>query len=234
MPTEPQIVTAANLMTQVQPFTKNANELQLQAERAEIVTSDDFSKATDFIKICNAQINSLEDARKALTKPLNDHVKWINNQIKPIKEGIDAAKQIMNGKGAVWKKAEDERVREEAEKERQRAEQQAQDDAEEAEKQGDPEKADAIMEAAIDTPEAKQTADNVRGAMTGATGGLKVTWSGEVGDVKQICAAVVSGDLPTHLITVSKSGMNEIARGRREEGPHHGIKIIKKEDMNVH
>lgn len=231
---EPKILTPAVLTTHALPFTTNANNLMEQAERAEIVGTEDFDRAVDHIKICQAQQNSAEEARKNLTAPLNNHVKWINQQFKPITDRLLAAKNLMKDKAGAWKVAEDKRIAEEEERARKEAEDQALKDAQEAADAGDDEKAEAIMTSAADTPEGKTTAPTGRGTFTGASGGIRKTWSGEVADVKLVCAAICDGVLPEEIIKqFSQLELNKYAKAIKVEGVTNGIKIVERKDMAV-
>ena len=231
---EPKILTPAVLTTHALPFTTNANNLMEQADRALIESQEDFDRSVDHIKICQAQHTSAEEARKNLTAPLNNHVKWINAQFKPITDVLDKAKQLMKDKAGVWKVKEDERIRQEAEAERKAAEDQALKDAQEAADAGDDEKAEAIMTSAADTPEGVTKAPTGRGTFTGASGGIRKTWSGEVVNVKEVCAAIADGALPEEIIKqFSQLELNKYAKGVNVECTSNGIKITERKDMAV-
>ena len=111
---------------------------------------------------------------------------------------------------------------------------QALKDAQEALDQGDTEKADAIVDAAADTPQGQTKAPTGRGGHTGASGGIKRTWVGEVDDVKMVCAAIADGALPESIIKeFSKKEMNAYAKLHGKEGVVNGLKLTEKKDMAV-
>ncbi len=231
---EPKILTPAVLTTHALPFTTNANNLMEQAERADITDMESFERAVDHIKICGSQHESAEDARKALTSPLNNHVKWINDQFRPITARLNQAKELMKGKAAKWKLAEDERVAAEEKRLREEAEEQAIKDAEDAIESGDPEKGEAIIDAAAATPQGETKAPTGRGAYTGASGSIRKTWVGEVTDVKMVCEAVSRGILPESIIKeFSKKELNAYAKLHGKEEVVNGITITEKKDMAV-
>lgn len=240
---QPKIQTPATLLTQSQPYIENANNLASQADRAEVTTTEEFSNATDFVKVCQGQLKSLEDARKNLVQPLNDHVKWINDQFRPIRETIDKAKKVVSDKAAIWKRAEDKRVREEAAEQQRLADEQALKDAEAAAEAGDEERADAILEVASETPAPVTTAPLARGAITGATGGTKTTWKGEVqfDDIREVCKAIADGSLPTNMIKDwNKTVMNGVAKNvgatwpeEKNEDKHHGLTVKRDVGLSV-
>lgn len=232
---EPKILTAGDLGTQVVPFTTNANSLVEQAERAVIDSQDTFDMSVDFIKICGQQVNSAEEMRTAIVKPLNDHVKWINDQFKPIKTRIEEARGIMQRKALTWKQAEDKRVRDEAEAERKRQEDLALEQAAEAEAAGDEKLAEAIVDVAVATPKPPVTrAPSGRGSLTGASGGISARWKGTVVDVKAVCTAIANGDLPNTVIKeFSKQQLNIIAKAHGKTEVKFGISIEEEQSLSV-
>lgn len=231
--TQPKIQTPVTLMTQLQPYTTNANELISQAQRAVIDSPEALAKATDFIKICSAQTKKADEIRKGLVDPLNKHVKWINDQFRPVTDALKEAKTIMETKGSAWQRAENARIRQAAEESRRLAEAEALAAAELAEKSGDKEKAEAVLNATIDMPDPEMKAPAARGDITGATGFTQERWTGEVSDVKAICKAIANGDLPIDIVTFSRSAMNKIAADKKVEGVYFGIKIVKEENLRV-
>ena len=227
---QPKIQTPATLLTQSQPLIDNANNLTEQANKAVVTTMEEFATATDFVRICQGQINIAEDARKAIVGPLNDHVKWINLQFKPISEAVTKAKGIVSSKAARWKSEEDERVRKAALEEQRLADEQALKDAEAASEAGDEARADAILEVAAETPAPVMKAPPARGTLTGATGSTRINWKGSVEfeDVREVCKAIAAGDLPANMVKEwSKTVMNGIAKSVEKEGKHHGMTVIK-------
>jgi hypothetical protein len=242
MPT-PKIQTPATLLTHSQPLIDNANNLTEQAEKAVVTNAEEFATATDFVKICKSQFDQAEDARKAITGPLNDHIKWINDQFRPITSAFSAAKEKVSVKAAAWKQAEDKRVREEEEAARKAAEEQALKDAEAASEAGDEERAEAILEVASETPAGPTKAPVARGQLTGATGSTKTNWKGEVkfDDIQEVCRAIADGKLPSSIIKEwAKKPMNDLAKQigsewpeDQNEGKHHGLTITKDVSLAV-
>ncbi len=240
---QPKIQTAATLLTQSQPLVDNANNLIEQANKAVVSTVEEFSTATDFVRICQGQLKQSEDARKAIVQPLNDHVKWINVQFKPITDLVTKAKAIVSTKAARWKSEEDERVRKAAIEEQRLADEQALKDAEAALEAGDEGRADAILEVAAETPAPVMKAPVARGSLTGATGSTRTNWKGEVkfDDVREVCKAIADGDLPANIVKEwSKTVMNGIAKQvggewpeDQKTGKHHGMTVNKEIGLSV-
>lgn len=239
----PKIQTPATLLTHSQPLIDNANNLTEQAERAVVSDAEEFANATDFIKICQGQFTMAEDARKAITGPLNEHVKWINAQFAPITSALTNAKDKVSVKAATWKQAEDKRVREEAAEAQRIADEQALKDAEAASEAGDDARAEAILEVAAETPAPVSKAPTARGTLTGATGGTRTDWKGEVkfDDIMDVCKGIVAGKLPINIVKEwNKTVMNALAKQvgadwpeDQTEGKYNGLTITKKVGMNV-
>jgi len=233
----PKIQTPATLLTHSQPLIDNANNLTEQAEKAVVSNAEEFATATDFVKICQSQYNSAEEARKAVTGPLNDHIGWINDQFRPITNALKAAKDKVSVKAAAWKRDEDKRVREEEEAARKAAEEQALKDAEAASEAGDEVRAEAILDVAADTPAGPAKAPVARGSLTGATGSTKTNWKGEVkfDDIQEVCRAIADGKLPSNIIKEwAKKPMNDLAKQigsewpeDQDEGKHHGLTVTR-------
>ncbi len=231
----PMIQTPATLLTQSQPLIDNANNLTEQADKAVVSSTEEFATATDFVRICQGQINMSEDARKAIVQPLNDHVSWINDQFRPITSALKTAKDKVSAKAATWKRDEDKRVREEAAEQQRLADEQALKDAEAASEAGDEERADAILEVAAETPAPVSRAPAGRGTLTGATGSTKTNWKGEVklDDIQEVCKAIAEGKLPSNIIKEwAKKPMNDLAKqvgadwpDDQDEGKHHGMTV---------
>lgn len=229
----PVIQTPASLLTHSQPSITNANNLLEQSRRAELKTKEDFDNCTDAVKICNNELKRVDEALHKLIDPLTAHVEWIRAQFRPITATIEEAKQNFKDKGLAWKKVEDARLAAEQDELRRKAEEQAIADAEAAQNAGDTARADALLDLAASTPVVTHEVKG-RGSYTGASGGVKRVWKGEVEDLREICRAVADNKLPLSVIKeISKTEMNRIANNIKVEGSYHGIKIFEKEDLNV-
>jgi hypothetical protein len=240
---QPKIQTPATLLTQSQPLIDNANNLTAQAEKAVVSNAKEFATATDFVRICQGQLAQAEDARDSLVRPLNQHVKWINDQFRPITNALEAAKKKVSMKAATWKSAEDARVRKEEAEQRRLAEEQAIRDAEAAQEAGDEARAEAILSVAADTPIGPVKAQAARGTLTGAIGSTRTNWKGEVelDDITSVCKAIAEGKLPSNMIKDwNKTVMNALAKQVGEkwpedqnEGKHHGMTVKRDVGLSV-
>lgn len=229
-----KVYSPVELSTQVTPFASNANDLVDQAERAEIVDKEKFDTSVDFIKVCNSQLSRLEEMRKAIVGPLNDHVRWINAQFKPLRERIEQAKGVMESKALMWQKAERDRIEAEAEAEHKRQEEEALAAAQDAQERGDEKAADAILDVAATTPEPDKKPATGRGSLTGATGSISGRWIGRVVDVRAVCRAIADGEVPEDVIKGwYTSKLNRMATDHGKEGVVHGIEYSLDESLSV-
>jgi hypothetical protein len=211
----------------VGPLANSASLYEAQVERAVIDSEEALAKAGDLYKFINNHIKKGEDARTGLVKPLNDHVKWINAQFKPVKE------QLENVRGALKKKmdtyvAEQRRIQEQAAAEaKKKAEEEALARAEKFEQEGNKEAAEAVVEAAASLPDTVPKTDIARGNYNSSTSS-RADWKGEVVDLKVMLGAIIRGDLPEDFITVNQSRIDAFARSKKVEKEKWGIRLFKK------
>jgi len=162
----------------------DADNLLAQCERMEIANAEDMAKAGDLVKLISGQVKKSEDARKSLVSPLNAHVKFINDQFKPVKAQLDSAKKIAQGKMnefAQWV----EKQRKEAEAaERQKQEEIALEAARKAEEEGNDEKAEEVLAEVIEFKQ--KPAESQKEYGNYATTSTRKTWKLEVLDVTKI------------------------------------------------
>jgi hypothetical protein len=168
---------SANMDTDITPARQAltaGEQLLEQANRAEVVDDDSASRMTDLLGICKAQLKKAEDARKALVKPLNDHVKWINAEFKKSTEPLQVADRAGRKKLNAYLTEKQRAERAERERQRREAEERALAEAQAAADAGDAEGADAALETGADIPEAKRSAP-VRGSY-GASASTRGSW----------------------------------------------------------
>lgn len=222
-----ELMTAEQVGETMAPIRTTGADLLGQAERAQITNAEILAQAGDLYKIINNQIKKNEDARKALVKPLNDHVKFINAQFKESGSAFTQAKDILKTKMDIFV-AEEERIQaEEARKAKEKAEAEALEAAAKHEAAGDTETAEAVVEAAADLPTTVPKTEIKRGNF-GSTSS-KTTWHGEVVDVNAFLQAIIDGVLPAEeFITVNQSRLDKLARDKKVEKTNFGIRLFKK------
>jgi hypothetical protein len=222
-----------NFLTIFVTLIGDANALLEQSGRAEVTNIELYGKGIDAVKICNTVLNRIEDRRREVVDPVNQRVKWFNSEVAKIVETVEQAKTSFANKTLAFKKTEDLRLAAEAEKQRKLAEDQAIRDAEAATAAGDKDRADKLLAMAAETPRASSGLKG-RGSFTGASGGSKKRWVGEVVDVKAFCKAVAAGEIPeSYIKEISKSKLNTFADDKKTEGVFYGIKCREEETLNV-
>jgi len=215
------------VMALVSSALVSAAELVAQAERAEIKDEASLAVATDFIKICAATEKKAETARKAQIEPLNNHVKWINEQWRTVTSKVSDAKNMVNSKATVYARKVEAEMRAKQAAEKKALEDAAMKAAEEAQAKGHTEVAELIVTAAANTRDLAPAVVKSRGSMTGASSGLRDIWRGTVPEteIRNVCAAIASGVLPAALVEFRQVELNRLAASLAKEGTHHGITI---------
>lgn len=97
---------------QVQQMTSDATAVVELAEAFEIDSPEMYTAAGNELKRIKTRIKDNEEARKALVKPLNDHVKFINDQFREPVNLLKKAEQIIK-KSILAYDQEQERIRRE-------------------------------------------------------------------------------------------------------------------------
>lgn len=225
-------LTTQTAEEQIQPLAKNTSELAEQVERAVVDSEESLSKAGDLYKIITTQIKKGEEARTALVKPLNDHVKWINQQFKPISTQLEGLKSTLKGKMDVFVEEQRKIADEKAAEERQKAEEEAMARAAELEQSGDKEAAAAALDAAAELPDTAPRSAIARGNY-GSSTSSRVDWKGECVDLKELCAAIGRGDLPTDFVSVNQAKLNAFAAKKKVEKTNWGLRLYKKVSASV-
>ncbi len=117
---------------------QQAGDLEARAASLAIADTAGYQAAASFLADIADAENSVEAKRVELVKPLNDHVKKINDMFRPLARRLEAVRNTVSGKVLAWRQAEQRRVEEErarAEAARRKAE------AEEAERRAAAERA---------------------------------------------------------------------------------------------
>ncbi len=233
------IVSTATLAVTVTQGLEKANDLLLQADRAEIEERKDYENGTDFRKVVSGIRKRLEDQRKELVDPYGKRVRSINAEFKKVRDVLDKADDQVKVKMTVWHNVEEKRQRELQEQQRKEAEETALAAAEEAEEAGDAATSEAILNMAAETPEADAKPAVGRGSLTGAASVATKVWTAEVHNIEHACHAIGEGDLPVDLVTFSQSKLNALAREWHEKRPdaeeiaQHGITVKSETRLSV-
>lgn len=84
--------------TEVMAFYNEATKLQEYAQARVITTAEDLKPATDDLSIIARVKRALEEKRREYVKPLQDHVKIVNDAFKSLMQPIETADQITRTK----------------------------------------------------------------------------------------------------------------------------------------
>ncbi len=103
---EPELVKTTTALIKISPeadvevksFYAEALKLQLYAETRVITTIEDLLPASDDLLLIRRLKRTMEDKRKEYVKPLQDHVKTINDAFKTLMEPIEIADEVTEEK----------------------------------------------------------------------------------------------------------------------------------------
>jgi len=170
------IEKATESLQQVQfgEMIENVSEIILQADRAIIETEETYTRGGDLVKVLSNEKNKLETARKALVKPLNDHIKFINNEFKKQTGILDEAVAIVKRKMIAWANEQERQRRIMEEERRKREEEAALKLAEAAQSQGMSTVADEVLNKAIEAPVTDTKQRTVKGEYGSTTSIRKI------------------------------------------------------------
>ena len=95
---KPSALAIVEADTQVVGFYQEAIKAKDFAEARVITTVDDLKPATDDLSLIAKLKKAMEEKRKEYVKPLQDHVKSVNDAFKTLMEPIETADTITRGK----------------------------------------------------------------------------------------------------------------------------------------
>lgn len=98
------------------PLRQGLDVLWQTARNLQVTNDEEMTEAADVVKAIKKRGDEIENARTALVKPLNDHVKFINNQFKGETERLGKIEVFVKALiGDYRKKQEEMRLAKEAE-----------------------------------------------------------------------------------------------------------------------
>lgn len=214
----------------VQEESNRAEELCVQAKNLNLVKQADVNGAGDWLKSIKQVEKTLEDRRKSLVKPLNEHIRYINGLFKePMKILTETEGHI---KKAIldWNRREQERIRREQEAAMRKAEAQRkrmETLARKAEEAGDMEKAEQFIE----------KSENIEPIVTGEgvenPSGIYTTkrWKAEVYDTKSLVVAVAKGDASLEALMPDMKYLEGLAKRLRGNVQIPGVRFYEVESL---
>lgn len=198
----------------ITPIEKKVNELVIKDEDSMLV-------ATDLVSQLRKKKNEIEDGRLVLTKPLNDHVKFINGIFNPKYDFVDNLEKIVDGKIKEYRRelekariAEEDRLRKLQEKEN-----------EKNLKKGKPVEFNV---APVVVPSAPAKIESKKGAVS-----FTKFWNYEIEDFKKLPAKYVAQILN---LAHEKGLYDTVVRKAVEAGEREiaGVRIFEDEKMSHH
>lgn len=228
----PAIQTDASLNANIEPISNATKQLSGQVARAKIVDQDSLSKGGDLYKIISNHLNKSEDARDFLVRPLNEHVKSINDKFRPNKDALTALKKTMKDKLDVYVAAEQKRLNDEAEAKLKAAEDEALQRAAEAEAEGNAELAENIVETAAEAPVERRRGVMARGGLGSSTSARK-NWTFEVTDPAALVRAWLKNEVDSQAVSINESFLQRMAVNLKDKANIPGVRVYQKVSAGV-
>jgi hypothetical protein len=212
-----------------QRLTASVKQLVDAASDTIIMSREDYSEATDLVKLIKTRHKEIEDERTRIVKPINDSVKHINDRFKQMTSPLAEAEQAVKNKMLDFQRKEEEKARKEREEaERKHREEMA---AQEAAARKAIEESGETYDRA--TPPVMPTlAPNLPPAppkttygQYGSTSTVKKVWAWDLVDIAALAAA------RPDLVTVDSAKVNAEIRGKGGNIP--GLRIFEKDTIAV-
>ena len=88
--------------TEIQLIEKQVPDIIQKATALQVTTELESKYANDLAAACKKAIDKVEDRRKFFVKPLNNHIKSINEEFKKITEPLTETLNILKGKMLIY------------------------------------------------------------------------------------------------------------------------------------
>lgn len=218
-------IVVPEIQIDITGFMSAAENLIVQAERAEITDADSYATGGDLIKIARVQSQKAEELRKKVGAPFLKLTKFINAGFKPIAAEFSKAQLTISTKMSAWQREEDIRLRVLAEEEKKRLEAEA---IERALLEKTEEAQDEVLEAAAEAADQIVDKSGVglqRGNFGSSTGTRKV-YSTDVTNIEDFLGGLLHHieqgnkrnlDLGS-IVDLRQSGLNSLAKSMVQAG----------------
>lgn len=191
-----------------------------------IETRAEAQRATDLLAAIARQKREAESARKALTKPLNDHVKFINSTFGTKLEPLANPEAVLRAALLAFQTAEEEKAKEAQRK----ADEAAQAERERLEAEAERQRAVAMLEGMPEDPDPVPVPEVVAAKVVqqntvhglGGTAHTRKTWDFEVEDVSM---------LPRAFIQPNEQAIRAAVKAGERTIP--GVRIFEKSSLAV-
>lgn len=176
-----------------------------QAGRMDVTDAPSADEASRLRMRVKAQIEAIEEARKQITRPLDESIKRAIEQQRAAQQPFLEADEHLKGLLAGWNEQEHRRIareQAEAEQERARLENEAQRAA-----------AEGRLDDAAELQIKRDSTGGTKKAHRPAGSQIRKTWKAEVTDFDALVKAVAENAmLPSNLLQVNQSALNALAR----------------------
>jgi hypothetical protein len=186
------------------------------AEKVVVDSNEGMLEATDILSWVSNAKKQVEDKRKFLVKPLNDHVKAINEMFKGYMAPLEQADGVLRKKVLIYRqeqerirREEEERLRKEAEAEQKRLEKQAKKEGAAPPPPPPP--------VAPSMPEQAKTVHSGMGSVS-----TKMVWDFEIVDEVKV---------PRNFMIVNEKAIRAAVKAGVRNIP--GVKVYQKEELAV-
>lgn len=198
-----------------------------------IESQKDYESSSVVLRDIKAQYKSLDERRKAITRPIDDAKKQAMALFKPALDYLANAERHIKRSMLTYQQ-EQERIRraelakaqEAARREREKLEAQAA----RARQKGKEERAQALEQAAdevLSTPPPVAAPPKAEGIST------RTTYSAEVTDIDALIAAVAAGTVPRETLQVNQKFLNQMARALKQNLAYPGVRVVATKNMGA-
>lgn len=187
-----------NLNTNISVLVNTASSLDVNNQQA-------MSDSSDTMKLLKGLLKKVDEQEKSFTKPINDHLKKLRLQFKPLKETINLTIEGLKVKQTVFLTEQRRMEQEEAHKRQKEFEERALKQAEEMQAAGLDKAAEQLVDAA-----AEIEAPKVKAKSTGnySTTSIRRSISYEVVDLEKV---------PTPLLMINDKAVKELLADLRDK-----------------
>lgn len=194
-----------------------------------ISNNDEYAAAADQLSRIKAASKSIEEQRKALTKPIDDEKKRVMDYVNPftsalakVENAYKVALIAYDDDQAKKRQLEEARIAEANRKEQEKLKARA----EKAEEGGKVEKAEALREQAATTVFAVPAPPPTAAPLKVAGLSSRKVYTAEVINLKELVAAVAAGTVSIKAIQADNTFLNSMAAALKEEYAFPGTKLV--------
>ena len=191
------------------------------ADHLVVASPQEMAHGTDLLAQIKALVKRSEEARDVLVRPLNAHVKMINNQFKTVTEPLTGAERTIKAKMLAFAAEQERAKREEAARLYREAQERALAEIVNLDEAGETVAAEvALSFAAAAAPEVVRTEATM--TLSGNTASVRKVWDFEVLDIAKV---------PAQFLEVRDVLVRQVIRDGERAIP--GLRIYQKDSLAV-